>query len=278
MRPVKAIILILACVLFRCEDERTVTEPEPPTPRQKTMVTFQGKAFLDGQPDPVNALHLPLNWDIEIISYLPGDTTSYDTVYTDSSGVYTSTKLRQDGIYNLVARYPYYFLDTVHVEVKEGQVVSSIPEVHCQRLIRYSVHTDSLVYHSLESLMVLDEYVINLSSDYHVVGSFDLKEVLFKKDSLSFSFAIVDPNTAFCGTLMSPGETFHNRRARGFSQSMISGSYFLYAMPRRWPECAFIFVSHEGNADDVITNFHYQDKRHWTYKLVEPTRVDIELE
>lgn len=266
-----------------CEHQESVTPPAPPESPQKHLVTFTGRAYLDGQPDPVNALHLPLHYDIQIISYLPGDTTSYDTVYTDSSGVYTSTKLRQDGMYDLVARYPYYRLDTIKVEVKEGQVVGSMPELHCQRLIRYSIQADSLVYHSLQSTMILDEYVTNLSSEFQVTGAFDLKELMVRNDSLSQFFFTFDPNFAICGQAMRPGQTYHNRRARWVGQfsspidlTPTTGSYFLYAMPRRWPECAFIIQS--ATPGDVIGSPHYHKKWHWVFKLIEPTRVDIKLE
>lgn len=83
MKSTKISFILLVGALISCKGDQTVTPPPPP---ESQLVTFQGRAFLDGQPEPVNALHLPLHYDIQIISYLLGNSASYDTVYTDSSG------------------------------------------------------------------------------------------------------------------------------------------------------------------------------------------------
>ncbi len=278
-------IFIVLFLLVSCQHNRSITEPEPPPPPIKRMVTFEGRAFLDGQPEPVNALHLPLHYDIQIVSYLPGDSASYDTVYTDSTGVYISTKLRQDGTYLILSQYPYYTIDTVQVEVKDGQVVGHIPELHSKRLLKIEIFPDSTVYHSLQSQMFFDEFITNLNCDSTkwifpcdslvsrwpgaVSAPTWYKELLIPKDDLSIFLFAADPNLGTSGCLPAcrVHMTFRTRLLINFSNylhdSPRTGDYYLYLAGHVWPENPW--------------SPHYQKSRHWWFKVMEPSEVRIEL-
>jgi hypothetical protein len=62
---IAASLLLLVGLLSFSSCKRSSTEPQPDP---ENLVTFRGRAFLAGQPAPVNVLHLPLHYDIEIIS------------------------------------------------------------------------------------------------------------------------------------------------------------------------------------------------------------------
>jgi len=290
MKQTKILWMAITCLLVSCTEDRTVTPPPPPPPEPQ-LVTFQGRAFLDGQPEPVNALHLPLHYDIQIISYLPGDSASYDTVYTDSSGVYTSTKLRYDGTYAIISQYPYYANDTVRVEVKDGQIVGATPELHSQRLLKIEISPDSTVYHSLQSQMFFDEVITNLNCTSRVwifpcdsitapntgqgavAAPAWYKEILISKSDLELrnSFVASDPNITFLGCLpiCQVHKTFRTRLLINFYNHVLqasptTGDYYLYVAGHLWPRGSWYP--------------HYKEKRHWWFKVMEPSEIRVELE
>jgi hypothetical protein len=261
--------------------------PPPPEPQ---LVTFQGRAFLDGQPEPVNALHLPLHYDIQIVSYMLGDSASYDTVYTDSSGVYTSTKLRLDGTYTIISQYPYYRTDTMQIQVKNGMLVSNIPDLHSRRLLKMEVFADSTVYHSLLSDMLFEEVITNLNCDTTdwlfpcdsltapntgrgaVAAPVDFTEFIVRTDDVFNRFMVVHPNITFLGCL--PACYVHRtgivRDLINFydhvrQKSPESGTYYLYVKGQSWSAYGAWYP-------------HYRSTIHWWFKVVEPTVIEIELE
>jgi hypothetical protein len=193
-------ILLLIMALIPTSCERKVTEPEVPD----TNLPLSVAAVSGGQPAPVNQLHLPLHYDIEIISFLPSDSTSYDTTYTDSSGVYTSTRLRKDGRYKIVSRYPYYSKDTVQVEIRNGQVVGEIPRLFSQRLERIQIFADSSVYHSLQSSMFFTIYITNFSQTDTIAAPRDMKQFLTPKEALTTRFFTLVPPTIDFSIALNP--------------------------------------------------------------------------
>lgn len=262
-------IIFLAAIFIFPACERKVTGPEV---EEKNVVTFRGRAFLAGQPAPVNRLHLPLHYDIEIISFLPGDAASYDTVYTDSSGVYTSTKLRKDDRYKIVSRYPYYSNDTVHVEIRNGQVLGEIPRLFSQRIERIQIFADSSVYHSLQSRMFFTQYIANLSPTDTTVIPQDLKQILIPKNNVDLRLFASDPNITL-GREFYPLEIEIRFRARillnfgndAGTVSPTSGSYYLYAVGQSWPRFG-------------TSNPHYQRSIHWWFKVAEPSEITVDLQ
>jgi len=261
-------LILMALVLVAGSCKRSGTEPEEP---DKNWVTFIGRAFLAGQPAPVNRLHLPLHYDIEIISFLPGDTASCDTTYTDSSGVYTSTRQRKDGRYKIVSRYPYYSKDTVQVEVKNGQLVGEIPRLFSQRIERIQIFADSSVYHSLQSPMFFTQYIANLSPTDTTVAPEDLKQILIPKNNVDLRLFASDPNITF-GRELYPLEMqirYRVRRLLRFGNdagtiSPTSGSYYLYTVGHSWPRFG-------------TSNSHYQSSIHWWFKVAEPSEITVDL-
>ncbi len=285
MQSTKILSIFLMGALISCKGDKTVTPPPPPEPH---LVTFQGQAFLDGQPKPVNALNLPLHYDIQIISYLPGDTASYDTVYTDSSGVYISTRLRYDGTYTILSQYPYYRTDSVRVEVKNGQVIGGLPDLHSQRLLKMEIFPDSTVYHSLQSEMFFQIIMTNLNCDSTiwifpcdgpevspkpgaVAVPTDYAQIIVPKEEVYNWFSAFDPNETASGCLPAcqhhrTGVTrllinFYDRRR---NKSPETGTYYLYVYGQNWPRASWYP--------------HYGKVRHWYFKVCEPTLVEVKLE
>jgi hypothetical protein len=262
-------LIFLATTFIFLACERKVTEPETP---DKNMVTFRGRAFLAGQPAPVNQLHLPLHYDIEIISFLPGDSASYDTVYTDSSGVYTSTRLRRDGRYKILSRYPYYSTDTVQVEVKNGQVVGEMPRLFSQRLERIQIFADSLVYHSLRSDMFFTMYITNFSSTDTLPAPQDIKQLMIPKDDISTLLFASDPNITFSIELkpLQVQIRYRSRFLGNFGDDTRTkrpktGTYYLYAAGQSWSGTGYYYQ-------------HYRKKIHWWFKVIEPSEIKVKLE
>lgn len=261
-------ILLLIMALIQTSCERKVTEPQAP---DKNLVTFRGRAFLAGQPAPVNQLHLPLHYDIEIISFVAGDTTSYDITYTDSSGVYASTKLRKDGRYKIVSRYPYYSNDTVHVEIRNGQVLGEIPRLFSQRIERIQIFADSSVYHSLQSPMFFTQYIANLSPADTTVAPEDLAQLMIPKNNVDLHLFASDPNITF-GRELYPLEVqirYRVRRVINFSNDArtvipTSGSYYLYTVGQSWSRFG-------------TSNPHYKRSIHWWFKVAEPSEISVDL-
>lgn len=246
-------------------------ERTPVEPKGSREITFQGKAFLAGQPAPVNPWHLPLNFDIEIISFLPDDSTSYDTTYTDSTGTYTSTRMRIDGRYTIISRYPFYSNDTVYVYVKDGQVVNEIPRLFSQRLLKTTIFPDSLEYHSLNSFMHFIEYVTNLSPTDTLAAPQWLYQILVKKDDPSVLLMTVDINLTY-GFKLIPLQTalyVNNRLLKHFTNDLgtlrpKSGEYYLYAVGQVWTWWAPYSYNH-----------YRKDKRRWWFKIMDPTEITI---
>jgi hypothetical protein len=262
------ISVLLFLNLLGCENH--LIGPDSP---EGHPVTFRGRAFLVGQPAAINHRHLPLHYDIEIISFLPGDSTSYDTTYTDSGGVFVSTRVRQDGLYKIVSRFPYYNTDTVEVEVKRGKVVEEIPRLFSERLQRIQVFTDSLTYHSLHSGMFFTQYVSNLSQTDTLGAPRRLIRWLIPKDNLSVIYQTQRaPNIDYLIALL-PLEVkiyqeggllnyFYDRVNQALPSS---GIYYLYAIPEPWPRIGSWYP-------------HYRKSVHWFFKVSEPTVLQIDLE
>lgn len=261
---------LIACLLaLSVACRHSVNEPER---SEKDVITFRGRAFLAGQPAAVNQLHLPLHYDIEIISFLPGDSASYDTTYTDSSGVYTSTRLRKDGKYIIVSRYPYYTIDTVQVEVKNGEVSGEIPRLFSQRLERIQIFPDSSVYHSLQSSMFFTQYITNFSMTEIIGAPKTLKQFLVPKNNPLQLFFVVDPNITYLIPLH-PLEVQVRYTSRGLinfydrinNASPVTGSYYLYSVGQSWSTIGAWYP-------------HYRRSRHWWFKVAEAAEIQIELE
>jgi hypothetical protein len=261
--------MFIALVFVSGSCKRSGTEPEEPG---RNLVTFIGRAFLAGQPAPVNRLHLPLHYDIEIISFLPGDTTSYDTTYTDSSGVYTSTRQRKDGRYKIISRYPYYSKDTVQVEVRDGQVVGEIPRLFSQRLERIQIFADSSVYHSLRSSMFFTQYITNFSALDTIGAPRSLIRLLVPKNNPSIIFSTPRaPNIDYLIPLQPlevkiyyNGGVLNNFYDRVNNASPTTGSYFLYAVGEPW---SFIGAWYP----------HYRNSIHWWFKVAEPSEIQVDF-
>lgn len=188
-----------------------------------------------------------------------------------------------------MSQYPYYLTDSVRVEVKNGAVVGSIPELHSQRLLKMEIFPDSTVYHSLQSEMHFEEIITNLNCESKVwifpcdsltapntgpgaVGApVWYTQVIVPKEDVYNWFSAIDPNETFSGCLPACQQhrtgftrlliNFYDRRRM---KSPETGTYYLYVYGHNWPRASWYP--------------HNSKVRHWYFKVCEPTLIEVNFE